>query len=116
VVSLTIDKLNPELLTRLHSETQRRGVDVTVLVKEMIQDKLGPVTESCANQTYHDLDALAGTWSAEDAVEFLADVAEMRPCDGNSLAKEMAQFENGVNQRICHRSDDTVNPISKRSQ
>ncbi len=80
-VSLTIDNLNPEILTRLNCEAQRRGVDVKVLVKEMIQDRLGPVAESSANQTNHDLDALAGTWSAEEAAGFLAMIADMRQCD-----------------------------------
>jgi hypothetical protein len=54
---------------------------VKVLVKELIQDRLGPMPESDATQTHHDLDALAGTWSSEETAEFLAAVADMRQCD-----------------------------------
>ena len=48
---LTIDNLNPETLSRLNCEAERRGVDV----KEIIQDRLGPVAESNATETHHDL-------------------------------------------------------------
>jgi hypothetical protein len=81
VVSLTIDNLNPEILRRLSCEAQRRGVDVKVLIKEMIQDQLGLMPASDAAETYHDLDALAGTWSAEEAAAFLTTVADTRQCD-----------------------------------
>ena len=80
-VSLTIDNLNPEILSRLNGEAHRRGIDVTVLIKEMIQDRVGLMTESSATEQHHDLDALAGTWSAEEAAGFLATVADMRQCD-----------------------------------
>jgi|WetSurMetagenome_2_1015567.scaffolds.fasta_scaffold807336_2 hypothetical protein len=81
IASLTIDNLNPETLTRLLGEAERRGVDVNVLVKEIIQDRLGPVAKSNATQPQHDLDALAGTWSAEEAAGFLATLSDMRQCD-----------------------------------
>jgi hypothetical protein len=81
VVSLTIDNLSPEILTRLRSEAQRRGVDVKVLIEEMIRERFGFVAESTTAQPHYDLDALAGTWSAEEAAGFLATVADMRHCD-----------------------------------
>ena len=81
MVSLTIDNLNPEILGRLTCEVQRRGVDVQALVKEIIQDRLGPAPRPNATQTHHDLDALAGTCSAEEAAGFLATVADMRQCN-----------------------------------
>ena len=81
VVSLTIDNLNPEILSRLRCEAQRRGIDVNLLIKEMLQERVGLMPESNATQTHHDLDALAGTWSAEEAAGFLAAVADMRHCD-----------------------------------
>ena len=34
-----------------------------------------------ATTIHHDLDALAGTWSAEEAAQFLSAIADMRQCD-----------------------------------
>jgi hypothetical protein len=80
-ISLTIDNFNSEILGRLQSEAQRRGVEVKVLVEEIIQDKLGAPVKSDSTQSHHELDALAGTWSAEEAENFLSTIAEMRQCD-----------------------------------
>jgi hypothetical protein len=77
VASVTIDNLNPETLGRLHSEARRRGIDVEVLIEEMILDRLDAMAKPGDSPTYHDLDALAGTWSADDAAEFLAAIADM---------------------------------------
>ena len=66
-ISLTIDNLNAEILVRLNSEAQRRGVEVKVLVEEILRDRVGPVAEPNAAQIHHDLDSLAGTWSEEEA-------------------------------------------------
>lgn len=36
---------------------------------------------------HHDLDHLAGTWSAEEAEHFLAAIADMRQCDEGLLKR-----------------------------
>ena len=62
-------------------EAQRRGVDVKAVIKEIIENRIGPLAEPDASQTHHELDALAGTWSAEEAAAFLSNIADSRQCD-----------------------------------
>lgn len=80
-VSVTIDNLSSNILDRLQVEAQRRGVDVKAVVKEIIENGLGPSANTDSSQIHHDLDALAGIWSAEEAEKFLSTVADMRQCD-----------------------------------
>jgi hypothetical protein len=90
-ISLTIDNLNEQILGRLNSEAQRRGIEVKVLVEEILRQKflieetvqktLNQAAEFPAVQRFHDLDSLAGTWSKEETDDFLAAVANMRQCD-----------------------------------
>ena len=79
--SVTVDNLDGDTLERLNLEAQRRGLDIGALVKQMIRDGLPSVTSLPADQTYHDLDCLAGTWSKEDAEEFLSATARFNAID-----------------------------------
>jgi hypothetical protein len=79
-VSITVEGLEPAILDRLHVEALRRGVDVGVVIQQVIRDGLGPVATSDPIQS-HDLDALAGTWTAEDTAAFLSATADFRQCD-----------------------------------
>ncbi len=80
-VSVTIDNLNAGVFDWLQVEARRRGVDVKDVIKEIIEDRLVPLANRSVDQTYHDLDDLAGTWSAEEAAAFLSATADMRRCD-----------------------------------
>lgn len=80
-VSVTIDNLDGDTLDRLHVEAQRRGLDVGALIKQMIQDGLLPASPPNAVELRHDLDDLAGTWSEEDAQEFLTATAQFNTVD-----------------------------------
>ncbi len=81
-VSVTVENLDPMVLDQLHSEAQRQGIDVSTLIKRMIRDELKPVEAPDSVRMHHDLDALAGTWSAQDAEEFVSATAPFRQCDG----------------------------------
>ena len=74
--TLTIDGLDSATYDRLESEARRRGLEVPALARELLQQS---VDASVAN--HHDLDALAGTWSEEEADAFEASTAGMRHVD-----------------------------------
>jgi hypothetical protein len=80
-VSVTVPDLDSNILDQLQVEALRRGVDVGVVIKQMIRDELSPFVASGPVETHHDLDALAGTWSAEDAGAFLSATADFRQRD-----------------------------------
>ncbi len=79
-ISITIDDLDAAVLEGLRNEAQRRGVDVNVLVKELLGRGLTETAEML-DGPHHDLDALAGTWSDHDAEAFLAAIADLQCVD-----------------------------------
>ena len=80
-VSITIDGLDADILDRLQVEAMRRGVDVNAVILQVIQDGLTPASTPGSEQLHHDLDALAGTWSAEEADAFRAATEDVRKVD-----------------------------------
>jgi hypothetical protein len=74
--TLTIEGLDADTFERLESEANRRGVAVSALARTLLQQS---VDASAA--IHHDLDALAGTWSQEEAAAFDATTAGMRRID-----------------------------------
>ena len=79
--SITIDNLDDEVLERLRNEAKRRGVAVSAVISELIEESLTPVSQAGAKEICHDLDALAGTWSDEQAEAFLRAVADFGTVD-----------------------------------
>jgi hypothetical protein len=72
--TLTIEGLDADTFQRLESEAHRRGVAVSVLARTLLQ-------QSVEATVHHDLDALAGTWSKEEAAAFDKATAETRRID-----------------------------------
>lgn len=80
-ISITIDDLDNEILQRLRDEASRRGVDVNVIVSELLMEGLYPVNGAREKPLYHDLDALGGTWSQRQAEAFMDAVADFERVD-----------------------------------
>lgn len=79
LANITIRGCDEELSRRLKAAGKRRGVSVNRLVLETLSDSfLGPGKKP---REYDDLDALAGTWSAEEAGEFDAAVSAFNEVD-----------------------------------
>jgi len=79
--SITIDDMDGKILERLRAEAERRGVDIGTVVRELLNEALGPVTKETSTAPHHDLDALAGTWSDEEADSFLSTIADFDRVD-----------------------------------
>ena len=62
-------------------EAGRRGVSVESVAGQLLQRGLEWERRRAALPTYHDLDALAGTWSEDEAVAFLQAVADFEHVD-----------------------------------
>jgi len=79
--SITIDQSDVALLESLRAEAARRGVDVDALVTELLREGLRPAIKAGATPPHHDLDALAGTWSEEQASAFLSATERFQQVD-----------------------------------
>jgi hypothetical protein len=75
--TITIQGVEESIVRRLAAEAQQRGLNIEEFVPELIRQTL----DAGRGQTYHDLDSLAGTWSEEQADEFLAAVADFEKVD-----------------------------------
>lgn len=59
--------LSPEIMLILKQKAKKEHISVNTLVLKILEQGLGC---SRKRHVYHDLDHLAGTWSAEDVKEF----------------------------------------------
>jgi plasmid stability protein len=84
-VSLTISNLDDETFRRLQAEAQRTGSDPISVAKSVLARNLpaAPVAtpEMPAGPPYHDLDFMFGTWTEEEAKQFLDILSEQRQID-----------------------------------
>jgi hypothetical protein len=68
MTTMSIRGLDPKELARLKRQAKREGSSLNSLVLRLVQGNAA--ARDKARQTYDDLDALAGTWSAQQARQF----------------------------------------------
>jgi plasmid stability protein len=79
--NITIRNLDEETVHWLDAEARRRGIDVERIVIELIHQGAKSSPQQEERPGFHDLDALAGTWTQEDAEEFHKATADFRKVD-----------------------------------
>lgn len=79
--SLTITQLDQTATEWIEQEAQRTGVPVEVVARQLIYRGLEAIRQKAQPQRYHDLDALAGTWNADEADEFRHATADLSQLD-----------------------------------
>ena len=79
--SITIDDIDDATASWLAEEARRRGVSVESVAGQLLQSGLESERRWAALSTYHELDALAGTWSEDEAATFLQVVASFEHVD-----------------------------------
>ena len=79
--SITIEDIDDATASWLAEEARRRGVSVESVAGQLLQSGLEWERRRAALPTYDDLDALAGTWSEDEAAAFLQAVATFEHVD-----------------------------------
>ena len=79
--SITIPDVDDATATWLTEEAGRRGVSVEMVASLLLRRGLEWERYRAELPTYHDLDALAGTWSEDEAVAFLRTIADFEQVD-----------------------------------
>ncbi len=69
--TLTISHLDTATTTWIEQEALRTGTSIETIIRKLIYRGLERERHAQLQQCAHDLDALAGTWSDEEAIEFL---------------------------------------------
>jgi hypothetical protein len=78
---ITIQDMDEATAEWISDAARRRGVSTETIILELIHKGIDLERQDSHSQTYHDLDALAGTWSAEEADEFLKAIADFEQAD-----------------------------------
>jgi hypothetical protein len=68
---ITIQDLDDATEKWIAEEASQRGVTIDQLILELIQKGISVERQSSPAPIYDDLDSLAGTWTEEQATEFL---------------------------------------------
>ncbi len=84
MANLSLRGVDDETATRLKAEANSQGMSVNAFLLRLIRQQVGLATPRSIPRIYHDLDALAGTWSEEDAAQFLQALA-----DGDVIDSEL---------------------------
>ena len=75
--TIVIENLDDTSATWIEQEAKHRGLSIEQIILELVQK----AAKHAQLETYHDLDDLAGTWSDEQADEFLRVIADFERVD-----------------------------------
>ncbi|MFL5805876.1 MAG: hypothetical protein ACJ8CR_29580 [Roseiflexaceae bacterium] len=78
---LTITQLDRTATEWIEQEAQRTGMPIEAIARQLIYSGLEVERTRARRQRHHDLDALAGTWSTEEADEFRRATADLNQID-----------------------------------
>lgn len=81
MANISLRGIDEDTAARLKEEAKRRRVSVNALILSLIRSGVEAGSRMRRRHLYHDLDALAGTWTAEEASEFLKAVADFEKVD-----------------------------------
>ena len=78
--TVTLRGLKEEEAERLREEARREGISLNALLLRLVREAAG-LAHRPRRPRYDDLDDLAGTWTEEEAQEFLAALEETERID-----------------------------------
>ena len=82
---VVITQLDSAVMAWIVQEVERTGQPIEVVARRLIYRGLELESqEATRHEHYHDLDALAGTWSTEEAEEFQQAIAALDQVDLSS--------------------------------
>jgi hypothetical protein len=69
--NISLRGIDEETSRHLKKEAARQRTSVNTLILGLVRQGMGLAKEPSRRPVHHDLDALAGTWSEEEAASFL---------------------------------------------
>jgi hypothetical protein len=78
---VTLRKLPPEVGRAIQRRARERGTSISKAVISLLEEAAGIRRKGQGATLYHDLDALAGSWTKEEAATFEAYLRKQRRVD-----------------------------------
>jgi hypothetical protein len=79
--TITITQLDVIATEWIQQEAQLTGMSIEAVVRQLIYRGIEVERQKNRGQRHHDLDHLAGTWSAEEADQFRSAIADLDQID-----------------------------------
>jgi len=79
--TISVRGLDEQTAKKLKDEAKRKNLSVNALVLDLLRRSIGLKPASHRREIHHDLDHLAGTWSEEEAREFLESTRSFEEVD-----------------------------------
>lgn len=80
---VVITQLDRGAMAWIVQEAERTGLSIEAVARRLLYRGLEVENVQTQEERYHDLDALAGTWSGEEAEEFYQAIADLGQVDGS---------------------------------
>ncbi|MFO1429369.1 MAG: hypothetical protein U1F76_04400 [Candidatus Competibacteraceae bacterium] len=71
MTTLSVRGIDEQTTQLLKQEAEQRGISMNTLILELIRAGISSRFEAIQRPTFSDLDYLAGTWTPEEAAEFI---------------------------------------------
>lgn len=79
--AVTLRNLPPELARMIRQAADEKRTSINKVVIRLLEENLGIRGKKKDKPLHHDLDALAGSWTKEEALEFEKALARQRTID-----------------------------------
>ncbi len=80
-MTITLKGLDKATAAWLREEAAKQGKSVEVVVLQLVRTSMKATLNTSHLQAYHELDALAGTWSDEETDNFLKATEDLNRID-----------------------------------
>jgi hypothetical protein len=68
-INFNLRGISPKVMVALKKEAEKQNTSVNLLIIKLVEKGMG-YSHEIERPVYHDLDKLAGTWTAKDARDF----------------------------------------------
>lgn len=72
--------ISPQVMVALKREAEKQNTSVNVLILQLVEKGIG-YSHEIKRPVFHDLDKLAGTWTAKDAKDFEKNTRDFEKID-----------------------------------
>jgi hypothetical protein len=115
MANFSLRGIDEETALRLKNEARGRGVSVNALILELIQQGLGLRGGRAPQAVYRDLDALAGTWGAEETAGFLEAISDFERIDEGIWGETDSSGHKRLRRVQARRGGGGRDPAPRRS-
>jgi hypothetical protein len=79
--TISLRGIDDETAARLKEQARKENLSVNALILRLIRRGIGLAPGSPRHQRHQELDALAGTWSRDEAAQFLESIRDFEAVD-----------------------------------